>query len=53
MLTETSYTKYGSICHGTHLYHDQSILRNGLGVDFGTRTGISAEGEANQGAGPD
>ena len=27
-LTETSYAKYGSICHGTHLHHDQSILRN-------------------------
>ena len=30
ILTETSYAKYGSICVGTHLYHDQSILRNGL-----------------------
>ena len=30
ILTETSCSKYGSICHGTDLYHDQSILRNGL-----------------------
>ena len=41
-LLETSYAKYGSICHGTHLYHDQSILRNGLDVDFGVRAGLSA-----------
>ena len=36
-LTETSYAKYGSICHGTNLHYDQSILRNGLDVDFGVR----------------
>ena len=42
ILTETSYAKYGSICHGTHLYHDQSILRNGLDVAFGVRAGLSA-----------
>ena len=44
-LTETSYAKYGSICHGchsTHLYYDRSILRNGLDVDFGVRAGLSA-----------
>ena len=34
--------KYGSICHGTHLYNDQSILRNGLDVDYGVRAGLSA-----------
>ena len=37
-----SYAKYGSICHGTHLYNDQSILRNGLDVDYGVRAGLSA-----------
>ena len=37
ILTERSYAKYGSIYHGTHIYHDQSILRNGLDVDFGAR----------------
>ena len=42
ILTETSYAKYGSICHGTHIDHDQSIVRNGLDVDFGTRAGLSA-----------
>ena len=26
----------------THLYHDQSILRNGFDVDFGVRAGLSA-----------
>ena len=30
------------LCHGTHLYHDQSILRNGLDVAFGVQGGISA-----------
>ena len=42
ILTETSYAKYGSIRHGTRLYHDQSILRNGLDVTLGTRAGLSA-----------
>ena len=41
-LTETSYAKYGSICHGTHLYHDQSIVRNRRDVAFGVRAGLSA-----------
>ena len=41
ILTQASYAKYGSTCHGTRLYHDQSILRNGLDVDFGVRAGIS------------
>ena len=41
-LTETSYARYGSICHGTHLCHDQSILRNGLDVAFGVKAGLSA-----------
>ena len=41
-LSVNSYAKYGSICHGTNLYHDQSILRNGLDVDFGVRAGLSA-----------
>ena len=41
-LTVGSYVKYGSICHGTHLYNDQSILRNGLDVDYGVRAGLSA-----------
>ena len=41
-LTVSSYAKYGSICHGTHLYNDQSILRNGLDVDYGVRAGLSA-----------
>ena len=41
-LTAGSYAKYGSICHGTHLYNDQSILRNGLDVDYGVRVGLSA-----------
>ena len=36
-LTENSYARYGSICHDTHLYHDQSILRNGLDVAFGVK----------------
>ena len=40
-LTVGSYAKYGSICHGTHLYNDQSILRNGLDVDYGVRAGLS------------
>ena len=31
-LTENSYAKYGSICQGTSLHHDQSILRTGLDV---------------------
>ena len=41
-LTVGSYAKYDSICHGTHLYNDQSILRNGLDVDYGVRVGLSA-----------
>ena len=41
-LTENSHARYGSICHGTNLYHDQSTLRNGLDVDFGVRAGLSA-----------
>ena len=41
-LTVGSYVKYGSICHGTHLYNDQGILRNGLDVDYGVRAGLSA-----------
>ena len=41
ILTETSYAKYGSICHGTHLYHNQSILRSELDVAFGVRAGLS------------
>ena len=41
-LTVTSYAKYGSICHGTYLFNDQSILRNGLDVDYGVRAGLSA-----------
>ena len=36
-LTVGSYAKYGLICHGTYLYNDQSILRNGLDVDYGVR----------------
>ena len=38
----SSYAKYGSICHRTNLFHDQSILRNGLDVDFGVRARLSA-----------
>ena len=38
----TSYARYGSICDGTHVHHDQSNLRNGLDVTFGTRAGLPA-----------
>ena len=41
-VTMSSYAKYGSICHGTDLFNDQSILRNGLDVDYGVRAGLSA-----------
>ena len=37
-LTIRSYGKYGSICHGTHVSNAQSILRNGLDVDYGVQT---------------
>ena len=40
-LPVSSYAKYGSICHGTNLFNEQSILRNGLDVDFGVRAGLS------------
>ena len=40
-LTTRSYAKYGSICHGTHISNAQSILRTGLDIDYGVRTGLS------------
>ena len=40
-LATRSYAKYGSICHGTHIRNAQSILRTGLDVDYGVRTGLS------------
>ena len=40
-LTIRSYAKYGCICHGTHVSNAQSILRAGLDVDYGVRTGLS------------
>ena len=40
-LTVRSYARYGSICHGTHISNAQSILRTGLDVDYGVRTGLA------------
>ena len=40
-LTTRSYATFGSICHGTHISNAQSILRTGLDVDYGVRTGLS------------
>ena len=40
-LTPRSYARFGSICHGTHIGNAQSILRLGLDVDYGVRTGLS------------
>ena len=40
-LTPRSYARLGSICHGTHIGNAQSILRQGLDVDYGVRTGLS------------
>ena len=40
-LTPRFYAWFGSICHGTHIGYAQSILRLGLDVDYGVRTGLS------------
>ena len=40
-LTPRAYARLGSICHGTHIGNAQSILRQGLDVDYGVRTGLS------------
>ena len=40
-LTTRSYAMLGSICHGTHIGNAQSILRLGLDVDYGVRTGLA------------
>ena len=40
-LTPRSYARFGSICHGTHISNAQSILRTGLDVDYGVRTGLA------------
>ena len=40
-LTPRSYARFGSICHGTHIGYAQSILRLGLDVDYGVRTGLA------------
>ena len=40
-LVVSSHAKYGSICHGTHIGNAQSILRQGLDVDYGFRTGLA------------
>ena len=40
-LTPRSYARFGSICHGTHIGYAQSILRIGLDVDYGVRTGLA------------
>ena len=39
-LTPRSYARFGSICHGTHIGNAQSILRQGLDVDYGVKTGL-------------
>ena len=41
-LTTRSYATYGCICHGTHVSNAQTVLRNGLDVDYGVRTGLSS-----------
>ena len=42
-LTTRSYARLGSICHGTHIGYAQNarILRLGLDVDYGVRTGLA------------
>ena len=40
-LTPRSYARLGSICHGTYICYAQSILRQGLDVDYGVRTGLA------------
>ena len=40
-LTPRSYARLGSICHGTYLSNAQSILRQGLDVDYGAKTGLA------------
>ena len=40
-LTPRSYARLGSICHGTHIGNAQSILRQGLDVDYGVKTGLA------------
>ena len=40
-LTPRSYARLGSICHGTHISNAQSILRQGLDVDYGVKTGLA------------
>ena len=40
-LTPRSYARLGSICHGTALSNAQSILRQGLDVDYGAKTGLA------------
>ena len=40
-LTPRSYVRLGSICHGTALSNAQSILRQGLDVDYGAKTGLA------------
>ena len=40
-LTPRSYARFGSICHGTHIGNAQSILRQGLDVDYGVKTGLA------------
>ena len=40
-LTPRAYARLGSICHGTHIGNAQSILRQGLDVDYGAKTGLA------------
>ena len=40
-LTPRAYARLGSICHGTHIGNAQSILRQGLDVDYGVKTGLA------------
>ena len=40
-LTPRAYARLGSICHGTSLGNAQSILRQGLDVDYGAKTGLA------------
>ena len=40
-LTPRAYARLGSICHGTHISNAQSILRQGLDVDYGVKTGLA------------
>ena len=40
-LTPRSSARFGSICHGTHIGNAQSILRQGLDVDYGVKAGLA------------